>query len=145
MQQECGYALFCWHLLEIGMSPIQILSCRILDVMSMAIHHPAKAIRIASCFKDYSISLPWLQSPPSASVQVTTMEPITAAPPVLSMWPNKRKLDEEKSKLIPVEVIGKLPSYVNSKLILGMHAPSMAFAPWLVLPTSDHLHKVPAI
>jgi hypothetical protein len=45
---------------------------------------------------------------------------------------------------MPLEVIGKLPSYVNSKLILGMHAPSVAFAPWLVLPTSDHLHKVPA-
>ncbi len=43
------------------------------------------------------------------------------------------------------DVIGKLPLYVNAKLILGMHAPSMAFAPWLVLPTSDHLHKVPAI
>jgi hypothetical protein len=26
------------------------------------------------------------------------MELITAAPPVLSMWPNKRKLDEENSK-----------------------------------------------
>ncbi len=80
------------------MSPIQILSCRIPDVMSMAIHHPAKTIRIASCPRNYSISLPWLQSPPSASVQVTTMELITAAPPVLSMVPNKRKLDEEKSK-----------------------------------------------
>jgi hypothetical protein len=98
MQQECGYALFCWHLLEIGMSPIQIFSCRIPDVMSMAIYHPAKTIRIASCPKHYSVSFPWLQSPPSASVQVTTMELITAAPPVLSMWPNKRKVDEEKSK-----------------------------------------------
>jgi hypothetical protein len=26
------------------------------------------------------------------------MKLITAAPPVLSVWPNKRKLDEEKSK-----------------------------------------------